>query len=859
MKFGIDMFAAQNGLGHCAGRYVRHLVRQLTARFTEHEWFLYFHESLGGSDGWPQRAQIRRVAAIGSGMPNGQTALEQSEDGVDLWLATATLDPRGAYIPPSSSVGGVCLAGLLFDLAPALVPDRFLHRPAGVERYRRALLTLPRYDLLLTVSEATRRDCLSSFGIDERRIATIGLAATRRLSENSPWGGLPRPSGPKDGLGRPPHERRISPVPSFRTATQESPPLRDCAKSGLDPSLGIRGPFVLCLAGDDEDRSVAVLAAAIERLPAATACRFQFVIGCRLQEQRQAAWQAQFARQGFGDRLRFVAMESDVIGSALYRQCEALIDASPYEGSGLPLLQALQCGAAVIVDRGSWHADLAGDAALCANVDQPADLAAKLEELLNDSSLLNSLHVRAPLVAGRYSLEAVADRAMEALQKVAWASPTITHDGGQCPPYRAGAPNKNRPRPPLAFFSPLLPQRTGLADYSERLLAALKQHYWVDLYHDQDYLPQLSVASADFACRDYRLFERFSRATDYAGIVYQMANTHFCAYLYDMLLRHPGVVVLHDYALPEFHFGYALRAGAPASFIADEIAFESAELADEYRRSAEAWRSEPGGVIQACIRRGLAFNRRVLEAAAVVVVHDRWGAEQIADAYPHLGRRVRVIPHGASRYLLSADEKRALRQRFGFGQDDLILSCFGLLNGAKYHGEAIEALSALAHDFPSARLIFVGGDLNDGREQAKAAELGVSDRVRFFGHAPMESFLELVSITDLAMNLRRPPTRGETSGALLTLLSAGVPTLVTDVDAFASYPDAVVRKIASLAPGDRLLEHALRGLLNDPQRRGELGRAAMQYVDEIHNWQRVASLYADAIDETRDLLGKRAA
>jgi glycosyltransferase involved in cell wall biosynthesis len=404
---------------------------------------------------------------------------------------------------------------------------------------------------------------------------------------------------------------------------------------------------------------------------------------------------------------------------------------------------------------------------------------------------------------------------------------------------------------PLAFFSPLLPLRSGIADYSQRLLAVLKRHFWIDLYHDHDYLPELSVSSADFACRDHRLFDRFQRATDYAGIVYQMANTHMCAYLYDMLLRHPGVVVLHDYALPEFHFGYALRPGAPADFIATEIALESPELAEEYRTSVDAWRAEPGGIAQACLRRGLAFNRRVLDAAAVIVVHDRSGAEQIARSYPHLVSRVRVIPHGANVYSVPASQKLALRERYGFKADELILSCFGFLNGAKYHTEVIEAVASLTRDFPSVRLIFVGSDLNEGREQARAAELGLGDRVRFFGHAPMETFLDLMSVTDLAMNLRRPPTRGETSGALLTLLSAGVPTIVTNVDTFASYADAVVQKIGPLFAGDRSLEEAIRRLLSQPGRRTELGLAAVRYVAEIHDWQRVASLYADAVDQAR--------
>jgi glycosyltransferase involved in cell wall biosynthesis len=799
VRIGIDMYAADRAPDSPTGRYARALVEQLASRFAEHDWFPFHH----------------------GGTADGQAALERAGRHFDVWLASTVLEAAGTYVPPSAPVSGVCLAGLLYDLAPALVPDRFLQRPESAGRYRRALLALPRYDLLLTASEATRQDCLQSFEIDGNRVVAIGPACDDVFS---------------------PCDRRRPPT------VQEQ---------GMLKSVGIQGTFALCLAGDGEDRSLAVWTAAVERLvnglSGPSDSGRQFVIACRLPERRLSDWRGQFGLRGLADRLLIVDVASTDLRRVLYQRCELIVDASPHEGSGLAVLHALQCGAAAIVDGRSPHLQLAGEAALPADVDQPVGLATTLARLLGDEPLLNSLRRQAPDAARRFQMESAATRAMEALvdaterAKAALASASPGRRLGSVLPGTCAG----RHRPPLAFFSPLLPLRSGIADYSQRLLAVLKQHFCIDLYHDHDYLPELSVSSCDFACRDHRLFDRFQRATDYAGIVYQMANTPMCAYLYEILLRHPGVVVLHDYALPEFHFGYSFRPGVPADFIAREIDLQSPELAEQYRASIDAWRAEPGGIAQACLRRGLTFNRRVLEAAAVIVVHDRSGADQIARNYPHLFPRVRVIPHGADVCSVPDWQKPALRERYGFKRDEIILSCFGFLNGAKYHSEVIEAVARLTRDFPSVRLIFAGSDVNEGREQARAAELGLGDRVRFFGHASMETFLDLVSITDLAMNLRQPPTRGETSGALLTLLSAGVPTIVTDVDTFASYPDAVVQKIGPLSLGDRSLEEAIRRLLGQPGRRADLGRAAVRYVAETHGWQRVASLYADAIDQAR--------
>jgi hypothetical protein len=217
-----------------------------------------------------------------------------------------------------------------------------------------------------------------------------------------------------------------------------------------------------------------------------------------------------------------------------------------------------------------------------------------------------------------------------------------------------------------------------------------------------------------------------------------------------------------------------------------------------------------------------------------------------------MAERVFVVPLGADVMPQPADSKEEIKRRLGFAADALILGCFGFVNGMKYHEEAIASLAAIAKEYPSARLLFVGPDYTQGGAQAHAASLGVSQQVQFFGHTPMETYQELMAITDIGINLRRPPTRGETSAALMMLLGAGVPTIITDVDAFSTFPDAVVRKVPPLSPGDTSLERALRELAADEPARRRLGAAAREYVRVKHDWSKVATQYAEAIEWTRE-------
>src|SRR5262249_23223909 len=127
------------------------------------------------------------------------------------------------------------------------------------------------------------------------------------------------------------------------------------------------------------------------------------------------------------------------------------------------------------------------------------------------------------------------------------------------------------------------------------------------------------------------------------------------------------------------------------------------------------------------------------------------------------------------------------------------------------------------------------------------------DRVRFLGRQTMADFTDLIAVTDLGINLRRPPTHGETSGALLYLLASGVATIVTDVATFTDYPETTVRKVRWESEGLAGLQHAIGTLAADRAARLALGRAAQSYTRTHHEWSRVARQYVNVIESSRCL------
>ena len=187
---------------------------------------------------------------------------------------------------------------------------------------------------------------------------------------------------------------------------------------------------------------------------------------------------------------------------------------------------------------------------LLANSTDPTDLAAKLTRVLDEPVLADGLKQRAVEQARAFCWEATADRAMEVFERLAGSREVAERVPDPPPPawgrrLRFDPPHRSRPR--IAFFSPLPPQKSGVSDYSVALLDELKYFYSIDIYHDSTYVPDLALKSDEFWCADARLFPRYAAVKDYHAVVYQMGNSRYHAFLYEMLLRYPGVVTLHDF------------------------------------------------------------------------------------------------------------------------------------------------------------------------------------------------------------------------------------------------------------------------------------------------------------------------
>ena len=95
--------------------------------------------------------------------------------------------------------------------------------------------------------------------------------------------------------------------------------------------------------------------------------------------------------QADGAGVRWLGHVPDAELAALYRGALCVAYPSLYEGFGLPVLEAMACGAPVVTSRGSATEEIAGDAAVLVDPADPASIAAGLEEAIGRREELGAL------------------------------------------------------------------------------------------------------------------------------------------------------------------------------------------------------------------------------------------------------------------------------------------------------------------------------------------------------------------------------------------------------------------------------------------------------------------------------------
>jgi len=120
-----------------------------------------------------------------------------------------------------------------------------------------------------------------------------------------------------------------------------------------------------------------------------------------------------------GDRVRLTGFVSDRELGGWYSGADLFVFPSMYEGFGLPTVEAMQCGAPLLVANSSCFPEVAGDAAVLVSPTDEQGWSEALVSILTDRSVNDRLREQSFARANRFSWERTARETMQVYREIA--------------------------------------------------------------------------------------------------------------------------------------------------------------------------------------------------------------------------------------------------------------------------------------------------------------------------------------------------------------------------------------------------------------------------------------------------------
>lgn len=680
----------------------------------------------------------------------------------------------------------------LYDLIPLIHRDRYLTNPCFETFYEEKLGSLRRAKLWLAISESSRREGIDFLNLPDDYVVNISAAA--------------------DDIFQP---LEIHPSDEQRLRHQ----------------YGILRPFIMYTGGIDIRKNVEGLIAAYAKLEYSIRKKHQLVIVCSA-ESAQIESLKQVATQLclYDNDVIFTGYVTNQDMVHLYNLCRAFVFPSWHEGFGLPALEAMRCGAAVIAANNSSLPEVVGRTDALFNPYDVHSITAKLQHVLTDVGFRNQLK--------QHGLEQSKNFTWDRSARLALAGFEHLHASQQPPISARGTLGFTDYREPLAYISPLPPERSGISDYSAELLRELDRYYKITVIVNQPVVSDPWIV-ANCVIRDIDWFEH--NAYRFDRILYNFGNSQFHQHMFKLLERFPGTVILHDFFLSGVLAHMDAHGYAPGTW--DAALYDSHGYPAVRERYATQNDTE--------VNWKYPCSRQVVEHSNGVIVHSRL-SKQLADSWYGVGTSENwvQIPHLRSPCLRTND-RNSTRAALGIGEHDFLVCSFGGIGPLKLNHRLLTAWqsSPLGSD-QQCHLVFVGE--NHGGHYGAVLLHTINrhssgERIKITGFVLPSQYATYLAAADVAVQLRTH-TRGESSGAVLDCMNYGLPTIINAHGSMAEIaPDSVI-SIPDEFSQSQLIS-AIVKLRSAPSLRRNIGGRAKSLLLSNHHPLVVGKQYHAAIEK----------
>ena len=678
----------------------------------------------------------------------------------------------------------------LYDLIPLLNPDEYLKPlPSYESFYLRKIDQLNRASLLLAISDFSQQEGIKY--LTQENSSIINISAS------------------------------VEDV--FKPLT-----LDNSKSDSIKKKFGLHRDFVLYTGGADTRKNLARLIKAYARLSISLRKSHLLVFAGKIPNNTIQELNHIAKSKGLdASELIFTGYVTDEELVALYNLCKLYVFPSWHEGFGLPALEAMSCGAAVIGSNSTSLPEVIGREDALFDPGNINSIAEKLKQVLADDSMKLSLQQHGIKQAKKFSWDKSAILAIDAFERL--------YINNRLPSASASAPAP-KPKLKLAYISPLPPERSGISNYSAELLPELSRHYDIDVIIAQNSTSD-SWINSHCKTRSVKWFK--ANADYYDRVLYHFGNSPFHQHMFGLLNEIPGTVVLHDFYLS------AVIANMETTGLSPDFWVQELYKAHGYQAVQERYHTQ--NLIDVIYR--YPCNLSVLRDAHGIIVHSNSSRNMAKSWLPHEISNWATIPLLRTP-ALEADRTTA-RHHLKLNNNDFLICSFGLIDPTKLNHLLLDAwLSSEIAKSKNCLLIFVGENHGGEYGQQILDTIQGSDicnQVCITGWVDDETYKYYLAAADIGVQLRTL-SRGETSAAVLDCMNFGLPTIVNANGSMVDLPDNAVWKLTNDFPLEHLRE-ALENLWVDTSRRKQLGKRAQEVILNQHSPQKCSAQYTDAIEQ----------
>jgi alpha-1,3-rhamnosyl/mannosyltransferase len=187
---------------------------------------------------------------------------------------------------------------------------------------------------------------------------------------------------------------------------------RAAARAAL--GLPALGPILLHVGAEEPRKNVGTVLAAMQRLRS----RHPDLLLVRVGGMRSRT-RREIARLGLERHVRYRSGVSDADLVRHYQAADAFVFPSVYEGFGLPVLEAMACGAPVACSRAGALREVAGDAAVLFEPRDVGAIAEALRRVAGDRELGAELRRRGMARAAQFDWQTTGQRTVDAYRRIA--------------------------------------------------------------------------------------------------------------------------------------------------------------------------------------------------------------------------------------------------------------------------------------------------------------------------------------------------------------------------------------------------------------------------------------------------------